>query len=88
MGPPHSESEEVGFDQGLIRPSVSFTLTRRPLDRVSVGPTSYCMQGLQTTGAGRHVPDLVWRGDGISGICSYDRPLRQRRIESPDGGKC
>ena len=84
MGPSHSESEEVGFDQGLIRPSASSTLTRRPPDEVSDGPVSCRIQGLQTTVPVRHIPGLFWLGNGISGISSYDRPLRQRRLDSPD----
>ena len=46
-----SESEEVGFDQGLIRPSISSTLTRLPPEKVLDGLASCRMQGLRTTGA-------------------------------------
>ena len=62
MGPPHSESEEIGFDQGLIRPSASSTLTRRPPDRVSDGPVSCRIQGLQTTVPASHIPGLILAG--------------------------
>ena len=62
MGPLHSESEEVGFDQGLMRPSASSTLTRRPPDRVSDGPVSCRIQGLRTTVPVRHIPGLILAG--------------------------
>ena len=87
MGPPHSESKEVVFDQGLIRPSASSTLTRRPPDRVSDGPASCRVQGLRTTVPVGHITGIFWLGNGISGISSCDRPLRQRRLEPPDAEK-
>ena len=87
MGPPHSDSEEVGFDRGHIRPFASSTLTTCPPDGVSGGPASCRVQGLRTTVPVRHIPGLFRLGDGISGISSYDRPLRQRRLESPDAAQ-
>ena len=88
MGPPLSESEEAGFDQDLIRPSASSTLTRRPPDRVLDGPASCRTQGLRTTGS-QFVTHRTYFGlvDGISGISSSDHPLRQRRLRSPDNSK-
>ena len=88
MGPPLSELEEVGFDQDLIRPSASSTLTRHPPDRVLDGSASCRMQGLQTTGS-RFVTYRSYFGviDGISGVSSYDHPLRKLRLRSPDNGK-
>ena len=87
--PPGSESEEIGFDQGLIRPSASSILTRRPPDRVLDGPASCRTQGLRTTGSW-FVTHRTYYGlvDGISGISSYDHSLRQRRLRSRDDGKC
>ena len=89
MGPSLSESEEVGFGQDLIEPSASSTLTRRPLDRVLDGPANCRMQGLQTKGS-RFVTYRTYFSviDGISRISSYDHPLRQRRLRSPDDGEC
>ena len=67
MGPPLSESKEVGFDQDLIRPSASSTLTRRPPDKVLDG----VLLAVACKASGRRVPvrripDLFRRGKMVS----------------------
>ena len=72
-----SESEEVGFVQGLIRPSASSTLTRHPQAKVLDGPTSCRLVGPPNGGAGSSRAGITYFDlvDGISGVGSYDHPL-------------
>ena len=89
MGPPLNESEEVGFDQDLTRPSASSTLIRHPPDRVLDG----LLLAVVCRASKRRAADLSHRTyfvlvDGISGIRSSDHPLRRRRLRSPGYGEC
>ena len=85
MGPPLNESEEADFDQDLIRPSASSTLTRRPPDRVLDG----ILLVVACRASERRCWFVTYRTyfgvvEGIFGISSYDHPLRQHRIRSPE----
>ena len=67
MGLLLSESEEVNFDQDLIRPSASSTLTRHPQDRVSddlLLAVTYRASEQQLPI--RHIPDLFHRSRMVS----------------------
>ena len=85
MGPPLNESEEVGFDQNLIKPSASSTLTRRPPDRALDG----FLLAVACRASKRRCRFITYQTyfgvvDGISGINFSDHPLRRRRLRSPE----